>query len=58
VTAGANDARLLYISGKPLGEPVAWRGPIVMNTREELDVAWRELEAGTFVKHAASDAAE
>lgn len=58
VTAGASGARLLYISGKPLGEPVAWRGPIVMNTREELDVAWQELEAGTFVKHAASDAAE
>ena len=38
------------MSGKPLREPIAWRGPIVMNTREELDIAWRELDAGTFVK--------
>jgi len=58
VTAGGSGARFLYISGKPLGEPIAWRGPIVMNTRAELDVAWRELEDGTFVKHAASDAAQ
>jgi quercetin 2,3-dioxygenase len=52
VSAGALGARFLLVSGRPLREPVAWRGPIVMNTREELDVAWRELDAGTFVKHA------
>ncbi len=51
VTAGDEGARFLLVSGKPLGEPIAWRGPIVMNTRDELDVAWRELDDGTFVKH-------
>jgi quercetin 2,3-dioxygenase len=51
VTAGAHGARLLLISGRPLNEPVAWRGPIVMNTQEELATAWRELEDGTFIKH-------
>jgi redox-sensitive bicupin YhaK (pirin superfamily) len=50
VTAGGAGARFLFVSGKPLGEPIAWRGPIVMNTREELDVAWAELDDGTFVK--------
>ena len=50
-TAGEAGLRFLFCSGRPLGEPVAWRGPIVMNTQEELDLAWRELEAGTFVKH-------
>jgi quercetin 2,3-dioxygenase len=48
--AGGRGARFLVAGGRPLREPVAWRGPIVMNTREELDVAWRELDAGTFVK--------
>jgi redox-sensitive bicupin YhaK (pirin superfamily) len=43
--------RFLLISGKPLGEPIAWYGPIVMNTREELKVAFEEYEKGTFVKH-------
>jgi hypothetical protein len=42
--------RFLFLSGKPIGEPVAWRGPIVMNTREELRVAFREYEEGTFIK--------
>ena len=51
VHAGAQGARFLLVSGRPLGEPIAWGGPIVMNTREELDLAWRELDAGTFVKH-------
>ncbi len=50
VTAGDGGARFLLLSGKPLSEPVAWRGPIVMNTREELNTAWRELDEGTFVK--------
>jgi redox-sensitive bicupin YhaK (pirin superfamily) len=44
--------RFLLISGKPLGEPVAWYGPIAMNTREELRQAFAEYENGTFIKHA------
>ena len=42
--------RFLYCSGKPLGEPIAWRGPIVMNTQEELDQAFAELRNDTFIK--------
>jgi redox-sensitive bicupin YhaK (pirin superfamily) len=53
VSAGGSGARFLLVSGKPLHEPIAWRGPIVMNTQEELDVAWRELRNDTFVKHVA-----
>ena len=43
--------RFLLISGKPIGEPVAWRGPIVMNTEEELRLAFSEYNNGTFIKH-------
>jgi redox-sensitive bicupin YhaK (pirin superfamily) len=43
-------ARCILVSGAPLGEPIAWGGPIVMNTREELELAFRELDAGTFIK--------
>ena len=43
--------RFLLISGRPIGEPVAWYGPIVMNTREELQIAFQEYEAGTFIKY-------
>jgi quercetin 2,3-dioxygenase len=50
-TAGPEGARFLFASGRPLHEPIAWRGPIVMNHAGELDVAWRELEQGTFIKH-------
>jgi quercetin 2,3-dioxygenase len=42
--------RFLFISGKPINEPVAWYGPIVMNTQEELRVALEEFEKGTFIK--------
>lgn len=49
--AGASGTRMICLSAKPLGEPVAWGGPIVMNTREELDLAFRELDEGTFIKH-------
>ena len=42
--------RFLFFAGKPIGEPVAWRGPIVMNTREELQQAFREYEDGTFIR--------
>jgi len=44
-------ARFLLISGKPIGEPVAWYGPVVMNTREELRVAFEEYQQGTFIKY-------
>ena len=47
-----NDSiRFLLISGKPLGEPIAWYGPIVMNTQEELRLAFEEYREGTFLKH-------
>jgi len=41
----------LLVSGKPLGEPVAWYGPIVMNTQQQLQQAFEELDKGTFLKH-------
>jgi redox-sensitive bicupin YhaK (pirin superfamily) len=49
VQAGEEGIRFLLVSGKPLGEPVAWRGPIVMNTPEQLEKAYAELRAGTFL---------
>lgn len=42
--------RALFVAGKPIGEPVAWHGPIVMNTQEELRIAFEEYENGTFIK--------
>jgi len=51
VQAGDRGVRFLLVSGAPLGEPVAWRGPIVMNTQEELRVAFEEYRNGTFLKH-------
>jgi redox-sensitive bicupin YhaK (pirin superfamily) len=50
VQAGDNGIRFLLISGKPIKEPVAWYGPIVMNTQAELGQAVSELRAGTFIK--------
>ena len=50
VQAGEHGVRFLLISGAPIREPVAWHGPIVMNTREELITAVSELQAGTFIK--------
>jgi redox-sensitive bicupin YhaK (pirin superfamily) len=49
VEAGKDGIRFLLISGKPLKEPVAWYGPIVMNTQEELQQAFEELREGTFL---------
>jgi redox-sensitive bicupin YhaK (pirin superfamily) len=43
-------AHFLFVAGKPLNEPIAWRGPIVMNTEAELALAFRELEEGSFIK--------
>ena len=51
VTAQAGPLRFLLVSGKPIGEPVAWYGPIVMNTQDELRVAFEEYEKGTFIRH-------
>jgi redox-sensitive bicupin YhaK (pirin superfamily) len=51
VTAGDEGIRFLLVSGRPLEEPVAWYGPIVMNTRAELQQAFAELKDGTFIKH-------
>ena len=47
----AEPVRFLLVSGKPLGEPIAWYGPIVMNTQEELRLAFDEYQQGTFLKH-------
>ncbi|MBC7146937.1 MAG: pirin family protein [Thioclava marina] len=52
VQAGERGVRFLLISGAPIQEPVAWHGPIVMNTREELMTAMAELRNGTFIKPA------
>lgn len=49
VEAGEDGIRFLLVSGKPLEEPVAWYGPIVMNTQEQLREAYRELREGTFL---------
>ena len=48
--SGDSGLRFLLISGKPIGEPVAWRGPIVMNTDKELMTAFEEYRTGTFIK--------
>jgi quercetin 2,3-dioxygenase len=50
VQAGDDGIRFLLVSGKPLEEPVAWYGPIVMNTQEQLQEAFTELREGTFLK--------
>jgi len=50
VQAGDDGIRFLLVSGKPFGEPVAWYGPIVMNTQEQLRQAFDELDRGTFLK--------
>ncbi len=50
IKTGDSSARMLFLSGKPIKESVAWYGPIVMNTQEELDAAFREYRNGTFIK--------
>jgi len=50
VQAGDQGIRFLLVSGKPLKEPVAWYGPIVMNTQEQLRKAFDQLNEGTFLE--------
>ena len=50
VQAGDEGIRFLLVSGKPIEEPVAWHGPIVMNTREEIRQAMDDLQRGTFIR--------
>jgi redox-sensitive bicupin YhaK (pirin superfamily) len=50
VESGDEGIRFLLVSGQPIEEPVAWYGPIVMNTQTELRQAMRELQLGTFIK--------
>ncbi len=51
ITTEDHPVRFLLISGKPIGEPVAWYGPIVMNTEDELSKAFEEYQNGTFIKY-------
>ncbi len=51
VTTDKKPVRFLLISGKPLKEPIAWRGPIVVNTQAELATAFQEYQDGSFIKH-------
>ena len=51
VSTEGQKVRFLLISGKPIGEPVAWYGPIVMNTQDELRIAFEEYQQGTFIKY-------
>ena len=50
VQAGDEGIRFLLVSGKPIEEPVAWHGPIVMNSKAELQQAFTELKQGTFIR--------
>ncbi len=55
VASSATDPlRFLLISGKPIGEPVAWYGPVVMNTQDELRIAFEEYRSGKFIRHTAA----
>jgi redox-sensitive bicupin YhaK (pirin superfamily) len=51
IKTGVEFVRFLLVSGKPIGEPVAWYGPIVMNNDAELELAFEEYRNGTFIKH-------
>lgn len=54
VATGDEPVRFLLLSGRPLREPVAWLGPLVMNTQDELRAAFKEYDEGTFIKHKAA----
>jgi redox-sensitive bicupin YhaK (pirin superfamily) len=51
ITTREREARFLLVSGRPINEPVAWYGPIVMNSQEELRTAFEEYQKGTFIRH-------
>jgi hypothetical protein len=51
IAAADDPVRFLLFTGKPIGEPIAWYGPIVMNTQDELRIAFEEYRNGTFIKH-------
>ena len=51
ISAVNDPLRFLLLTGRPLNEPVAWRGPIVMNTQAELETAFQEYREGTFIKN-------
>jgi quercetin 2,3-dioxygenase len=51
IISASEDTKFIFVSGKPIKEPVAWGGPIVMNTEEELQLAFEEYDNGTFLKH-------
>jgi hypothetical protein len=53
VSANIGPVRFLLLAARPLSEPVAWRGPIVMNSEAELETAFREYREGTFIKNTA-----
>jgi len=55
ILTNGSKLRFLLISGNPIGEPVAWGGPIVMNTDEEIRTAFAEYRNGTFLKHEQKD---
>ncbi|MGD0954273.1 MAG: pirin family protein [Methanotrichaceae archaeon] len=55
VSTEGDPVRFLLISGKPIREPIAWYGPIVMNTNDELRIAFEEYDNGTFIKHKKSN---
>jgi len=54
ISIESKNGRFLFIAGNPLNEPIAWGGPIVMNTQKELHQAFKELDEGTFIKHGKS----
>jgi redox-sensitive bicupin YhaK (pirin superfamily) len=58
VQTRSNGVRFLFLAARPIGEPIAWGGPIVMNTQEELDHAFREIDLGTFIRHQATPMAK
>ncbi|KAI5513700.1 quercetin 2,3-dioxygenase protein [Trichomonas vaginalis G3] len=51
IKAGQQGLRMIVLSGPSIHEPIAWAGPIVMNTREEILQAYKELDYDTFLKH-------
>ena len=55
ISTEEHPVRFLLVSGRPIGEPVAWYGPIVMNTQQELRTAFEEYQNGTFIKHGKPD---